>query len=170
MRGWRRRLRRSRTQAPYCNRRVAALLAVARDHRGAHFGRRVAPDRRESACTSQSKKHGPRRHGRLHARALPAIPVWRRDPTRDATRQHRRTVGALARSKSFIAPRKLLVRTSGKAIQCDMKVGTVIVARMPRVAPPRTNSRNLECPYPPITMKSAEVSAAWDRIAFGTSK
>ena len=57
-----------------------------------------------------------------------------------------------------------------KIFQCDIRVGTVIVARMPRVAPPRMNSRNLQCPYPPITMKSAEVSAAWDRIAFGTSK
>jgi hypothetical protein len=30
--------------------------------------------------------------------------------------------------------------------QCDISVGTVIVARMPRVTPPSTNSRKRECP------------------------
>jgi hypothetical protein len=44
--------------------------------------------------------------------------------------------------------------------QCDMSVGIVIDASSPRVTPPRMNSRNREWPYPPMTMKSAETSAA----------
>jgi hypothetical protein len=30
--------------------------------------------------------------------------------------------------------------------QCDISTGSVIELRIPRVAPPRTNSRNRECP------------------------
>jgi hypothetical protein len=40
---------------------------------------------------------------------------------------------------------------------------------MVRVTPPRTNSRHRECPYPPITMMSAEDSAAWDRSTLSGS-
>src|SRR6266540_7041895 len=53
--------------------------------------------------------------------------------------------------------------------QCDINVGLVIEASIPRVVPPRTNSRSRECPYPPMTMRSAPVSAAYDRIALETS-
>src|SRR5260370_12889129 len=53
--------------------------------------------------------------------------------------------------------------------QCDINVGLVIEASIPRVVPPRINSRSRECPYPPMTMRSAYVSAAYDRIAFETS-
>ena len=53
--------------------------------------------------------------------------------------------------------------------QCDIKVSPVIDFSIPRVVPPNTNSRILVWPYPPITMKSAAQSAAWDRIAFVTS-
>jgi len=44
--------------------------------------------------------------------------------------------------------------------QCAINTGTVIDSRIPRVAPPSTNSRNLEWPYPPMTIKSAAQSAA----------
>ena len=37
-------------------------------------------------------------------------------------------------------------RATGVVVQCDISVGTVIDDRMPRVAPPRTNSRNREWP------------------------
>src|SRR6266404_7081808 len=53
--------------------------------------------------------------------------------------------------------------------QCDINVGLVIEASIPRVVPPRINSRSRECPYPPMTMRSAPVSAAYDRIALETS-
>ena len=52
---------------------------------------------------------------------------------------------------------KRLLRCRG---QCDMSVGIVIDERSSRVTPPRMNSRNREWPYPPMTMKSAETSAA----------
>src|ERR1041384_1646784 len=35
---------------------------------------------------------------------------------------------------------------SGQTRQCDISTGTVMDARSPLVAPPRTNSRSLECP------------------------
>ena len=47
--------------------------------------------------------------------------------------------------------------------QCDMSTGTVIDCRMPRVAPPKTSSRKRECPYPPITRRSAPESWALER-------
>src|SRR5437899_12414931 len=53
--------------------------------------------------------------------------------------------------------------------QCDINVGLVIEASIPRVVPPRINSRSRECPYPPMTMRSGYVSAAYDRIVFETS-
>src|SRR4029453_11346211 len=53
--------------------------------------------------------------------------------------------------------------------QCDINVGLVIEASIPRVVPPSINSRSRECPYPPMTMRSAPVSAAYDRIALETS-
>src|SRR6516164_1270176 len=53
--------------------------------------------------------------------------------------------------------------------QCDINVGLVIEASIPRVVPPRINSRSRECPYPPMTMRSGNVSAAYERIAFETS-
>src|SRR5258708_17459447 len=53
--------------------------------------------------------------------------------------------------------------------QCDINVGLVIEASIPRVVPPRINSRSRECPYPPMTMRSAYISAANDRIVFETS-
>jgi hypothetical protein len=35
--------------------------------------------------------------------------------------------------------------------------------------PAKNNSRSRECPYPPMTMRSGYVSAAYDRIVFETS-
>ena len=48
--------------------------------------------------------------------------------------------------------------------QCDINTGRVMVSRMPRVVPPRTNSRKRECPYPPITIRSA-----WESNLLGCS-
>ena len=43
-----------------------------------------------------------------------------------------------------------------------------MASRMPRVTPPSTNSRNREWPKPPITNKSATLSAACDSSTSAT--
>lgn len=68
-----------------------------------------------------------------------------------------------ASAETEFHPEKInvLAKTWSAAIaQCDISTGTVIELRMLRVTPPRMNSRKRECPYPPITMKSALLSAA----------
>ena len=40
-------------------------------------------------------------------------------------------------------------------VQCDIRTGTVIDSNSVRVAPPSIHSRKRECPYAPITMRSA---------------
>src|ERR1700730_15565687 len=62
-----------------------------------------------------------------------------------------------------------VARQTPRSDQCDINVGLVIEASIPRVVPPRMNSRSRECPYPPMTMRSGYVSAAYDRIVFETS-
>src|SRR5213592_579099 len=74
--------------------------------------------------------------------------------------------GPAARS---VAQDQTVVYLTPASDQCDINVGLVIEASIPRVVPPRMNSRSRECPYPPMTMRSAPVSAAYDRIALETS-
>src|SRR5258707_8040026 len=60
--------------------------------------------------------------------------------------------GPAARS---VAQDQTVVCLTPASDQCDINVGLVIEASIPRVVPPRINSRSRECPYPPMTMRSA---------------
>lgn len=50
------------------------------------------------------------------------------------------------------------------SIQCDSRVGIVIVLSISWVTPPKMPSRRRECPYAPITSMSRLSSAARDRM------
>ena len=54
--------------------------------------------------------------------------------------------GSILRHKPADQNRRPVAQEDMALVQCDISVGTVIVARMPRVTPPSTNSRKRECP------------------------
>ena len=60
-------------------------------------------------------------------------------------------------------------RTTDPTPLTDISVGSVMLERISRVAPPSRNSRQRECPYPPMTRKSADLSAVYERMALPTS-
>src|SRR5260370_42501538 len=65
-----------------------------------------------------------------------------------------------ARTAKFHRRKRRSAKNLWRGGQCDIITGTVIDPRMPRVTPPRMNSRRRGCPLPPLTLKTPPPPAA----------